>query len=92
MKPNMGNSTLGGMIDMGFDIMVNCGGRGCDRSKRLDLVAMAEKYGRDHGAMHADLIKLPWRCDLCGCREVSFTVVPRSKEYEPGRRAMRDKP
>ncbi|MCZ4501017.1 MAG: hypothetical protein JWQ74_3572 [Marmoricola sp.] len=82
------NSTFGGMIDMGFDIMVNCSSTACERSKRLDLEEMAIKYGRDHGALHDDLIKLPWRCELCGGHKVSFTVLPAGKEYDPARQAM----
>jgi hypothetical protein len=92
MKPVGSNNTLGGMIDMGFDIMVNCSGRGCDRSKRIDLVAVAEKYGRDDGAMHDDLIKLPWRCDQCGCHTYSVIHSPCQvpRNMRPGREAKGD--
>jgi hypothetical protein len=74
MTPARNSGTLGGMIDMGFVLMVHCLGRDCNRTRPVDLHALAEKYGRDHGSLRPDLVKLPWRCDRCGGRSVSFTI------------------
>lgn len=56
--------TLGAMIDSGHRIAVYC-----------DRPGLAERLGRDHGAMHDDLApKL--RCSKCGSKAVSIRVHP----------------
>jgi len=76
-----GNATLGDMIDHGNQITVYCETWGCKHGKTLDLMALADRYGRDHGALHWDLVKLPWKCEKCGGRQVSFRITPGSKQY-----------
>lgn len=73
--------TLGDLIDTDCRIYVCCETWGCNNMKVADLLALAAKYGRDHGAMHQDLIKLPWRCDRCHGRKVSFRLEPGCKQY-----------
>jgi hypothetical protein len=75
------HSTLGDMLDANFRVYVCCETWGCQNVKAANLEALAAKYGRDHGAMHWDLVKLPWRCDKCQGRKVSFRLEPGSKQY-----------
>jgi hypothetical protein len=74
------NSTFGACLDSGCGIIVNCvSSYECHHWKKLDIAAMVEKYGRDHGALHKDLIKLPWKCERCGGSKVSFTSTTNVK-------------
>ncbi len=77
----LSNSTLGDMIDNGNKITVYCETWGCQHGKTLDLEALAERYGRDHGALHNDLVGLPWKCEKCGGRKVSFRLQPGAMQY-----------
>ena len=78
-------NTIGDMIDKGFTLWVYCDTWGCHHGKQADLQALAKLYGRDHGAMHDDLVKLPWRCEECGGRKVTFRMQPGSKQYQSGK-------
>jgi hypothetical protein len=80
--------TLGALIDGGYTLYVFCASDNCNESNKVDLEALAGRYGRDHGAMHWDLVKLPWRCQRCGSRSVSFRLQPGGIQYAspPGRR------
>lgn len=60
-------------------IWAHCKRFGCQRSRKLDLVALSDRLGPNHGAMAADLVPL-LRCTSCGSREVMITVQP---DYEP---------
>ena len=75
------NNTIGAMIDQGYSLTIHYQSQGCGQSSPVDLQALADRYGRDHGALHADLIKLPWRCDQCGGRQVSFRLQPGAIQY-----------
>jgi hypothetical protein len=76
------NSTFGQCLDSGYEIYVCCESSShCHHGKKLDLEAMAAKYGRDHGTLHADLIKLRWKCEKCGGRKVSFRYQPGGIQY-----------
>lgn len=82
------NSTFGACLDSGSGLIVNCvSSYECHHSTKLDIAAMAARYGRDHGALHRDLIKLPWKCERCGGRKASFTsttyVRPQSEAQFP---------
>lgn len=44
---------------------VNCGHPACCHSVTLDLEALAERLGHNHGAMHDDLVQL-FTCTKCG--------------------------
>jgi hypothetical protein len=76
-------STLGDLIDGDFTLAVCCAGDNCNNHTNADLEALAKRYGRDQGSMHADLVKLPWRCELCGSRKVTFRLIPKSKDARP---------
>jgi hypothetical protein len=88
----MTNATLGDMLDNGDQLTVYCETWGCQHGKTLDLAALAERYGRGHGAMHRDLVKLPWKCEKCGGRNVSFRVSPGAMQYTFHRAVDPDEP
>jgi hypothetical protein len=73
--------TLGGMIDHGYTLHVYCETWGCGEGRKVDLERLAARYGREHGAMHQDLVGLPWKCQKCGGRKVSFRIAPGAKQY-----------
>jgi hypothetical protein len=83
------NATFGDCLDSGYSIRVYCDSISCSNGRALDLEAMVAKYGRDHGALHNDLIKLSWRCDKCGGRKVTFRYQPGTKEYDAKRPDLR---
>jgi hypothetical protein len=63
--------SLGDRIDAGHEMSVFCSD--CGRRSDLDLEALAEKLGRDHSALAADLAtKL--KCQECGSKRMSFNV------------------
>lgn len=64
-------STIGDFIDEGMGITAYCGG--CGRGQTLDLERLAEKLGRDHGALAGDL-KPKLKCARCGSKDMSFIV------------------
>jgi hypothetical protein len=75
------NATLGDCLDSGERIHVYCETWGCHHGKELDLAALAERLGRDHGALHNDLVGLRWRCEKCGGGKVSFRHTPGAMQY-----------
>jgi hypothetical protein len=71
--------TIGEMIDKHYGLTVCCEARGCHGGADVDLVALAARLGRDHGAMHDDLAG-KFRCSRCGSRRVSFRISPNVPE------------
>ena len=67
--------TLGEMIDKHYTLRVYCEAQCCNKGADVALVALADRLGRDHGAMHADLAD-KFRCTKCGSRRVSFRISP----------------
>ena len=63
--------TIGDHLDEGDDISVYCDD--CEWSTMLDLEMLAEKLGRDHGAMAQDL-RPKLKCSRCGSKNMSFIV------------------
>jgi hypothetical protein len=64
-------NTLGALIDTGHGLSAHCEAKApygiCGHTQQLDLEALAERLGRDHGSMHTDLAhKL--RCSKCGTK------------------------
>jgi hypothetical protein len=62
---------------------VNCGHPMCCKSTKLDIKALVNRLGPDHGSMHQDLVGL-FGCSRCNAAgrdrwPVSFTVIP---DYE----------
>lgn len=69
----MSNETLQGAIDMGQGIQATC--NACDHQAVLDLVALRDRLGPEHGALHNDLVPL-LVCSACGRRNASLTLIP----------------
>jgi len=66
-------STIGDYRDApGFSMHVHCFG-GCHHSAKLDLVALCERLGADHGCLAKDL-KPRFHCGKCGSRDIGFTI------------------
>ena len=64
-------------------VYVNCGHPMWGRSTKLDIQALIERLGADHGSMRHDLVGL-FGCSKCRAagrdrRPVFFTVIP---DYE----------
>lgn len=74
----MDNSTLQGAIDMGQRTRATC--NRCGHHSLLDLLALRDKLGPDHGALHKDLVPL-LRCSKCGGKNIGLTAIPGSREY-----------
>jgi hypothetical protein len=66
-------STLGAQADTGTPVTAYCNTRECGHSAELDIPALAEKLGRDHGAMHWDLVPL-LRCSKCGGKSIGLRM------------------
>ncbi|WP_287290213.1 hypothetical protein [Mesorhizobium sp.] len=69
-------------------IYVNCGHPMCCKSTKLDIRALIDRLGRDHGSMHDDPVGL-FVCSACKAadrdrRPVFFTCIP---DYEGQQRA-----
>lgn len=85
-------TTIQQAIDQRLSIFAACSGipgraPHCRRTARLDLGALKERLGPDHGAMHDDLVpKL--RCSECGGRNVGLVVIPCYDLGRPGARGL----
>lgn len=85
------NDTFGRLLDKGWTVYVCCESSSlCSNITKMDINAMAARYGRDHGSLHKDLVKLPWKCEKCGGRKVSFKYQPGGKQYDYGKDAGPD--
>lgn len=75
----MPGRTIQDVLDSGDTIRVWCHHPPCGHHGTLDFVALREKLGPDHGAMHDDLVpKL--KCSRCGGKKVGITVHLKSNE------------
>lgn len=74
-----GNSTIQGAIDLGLVINVHCHNAACANHATLDLHALRDKLGPDHGALHDDLVPL-LRCSKCGGRKVGIIISSKDAE------------
>lgn len=71
-------ATIGDMIASNSQLRVYCESRGCEEGRQgqwVDLQALADRLGEDHGCMHDDL-KDKFRCSHCGGKLVSFRHHP----------------
>lgn len=76
----MKGHTIQQRIDLGDTIHVYCHNSHCHHNAALDLLALRDKLGPDHGAMRDDLVpKL--RCSKCGGKDVGIIISPGTKEY-----------
>ncbi len=72
--------TIADVIAAGDTIYANCSDPRCFAGTKLDLDALADRLGPDHGAMHDDLTPL-LKCSQCRAegrphRRPFLTVVP----------------
>lgn len=72
--------TIAEAIARGDRIWGYCIESSCRHMAVLDLLALRDRLGPDHGALRADLVpKL--RCSKCGSRQVGIFSTPGTKEY-----------
>ena len=76
----MPDKTLADTLAANETLLVNCGHPACCKSTKLDVQALIDQLGPDHGAMHWDLVRL-FGCSACNAegrerRPVFFTFVP----------------
>jgi len=77
---SMAGRTIQDVIDSGDTIRAYCHAYQCNHSAVLDMIALRDRFGPDHGAMHDDLVpKL--RCIKCGGKKVGIISTPGTKEY-----------
>lgn len=81
MKEIVSVTTVGDLIDHGYKLRVVCGTDRCHEDKPVDLQKIVERFGGHHRAMQSDLARLPWRCQRCGGRKVSFRISPGGTQY-----------
>ena len=87
------SKTLADVIAENETLYVNCSHTLCWRTVKLDVHALADSLGADHGAMHDDLVKL-FRCTKCYAegrdqRPVFFTYLT---DYEADRQRRNARP
>ncbi|MER9590920.1 hypothetical protein NKI94_19205 [Mesorhizobium australicum] len=76
----MPQKTLAETLAARETLHVNCSHPMCCKSTRLDIAALIDRLGPDHGSMHQDLVGL-FGCSDCKAagrdrRPVFFTLVP----------------
>jgi hypothetical protein len=74
------SKTLADVLAANEALYVNCSSAACFHTAKMDVRALADRLGPDHGAMHDDLVKL-FRCTKCDAegrqqRPVFFTCIP----------------
>ncbi|MER9403407.1 hypothetical protein NKI36_05010 [Mesorhizobium caraganae] len=79
----MPQKTLAETLAARESLYVNCGHPMCCKSTKLDVHALIERLGPDHGSMHQDLVGV-FGCSDCKAagrdrRPVFFTCLP---DYE----------
>ncbi|TIX56641.1 MAG: hypothetical protein E5V28_18715 [Mesorhizobium sp.] len=84
----MPQKTLADTLAARETVYVNCAHPMCCKSTKLDIQALIDRLGRDHGSMHDDLVRL-FVCSNCKAagrnrRQVFFTCIP---DYEGQQRA-----
>jgi hypothetical protein len=77
----MPRKTLADTLAARETVYVNCGHPMCCKSTKLDIQALIDRLGSDHGSMHRDLVGL-FGCSKCKAegrdrRPVFFTFIPR---------------
>jgi hypothetical protein len=85
----MPGDTIGDLVAENASLYVNCEHPQCQHTKLLDLTALIDRLGRDHGAMHDDLVR-KFRCTKCERegrprRAVFFTLVPNYRRIDARR-------
>lgn len=73
------NGTIQGMIDGGYLARAYCHNKACGHHADLDWLALRDRLGPDHGALHDDIApKL--RCSKCGGKAIGIIVSPDPKK------------
>ncbi|MER9403694.1 hypothetical protein NKI36_06480 [Mesorhizobium caraganae] len=80
MEIAMPQKTLADILAARESVYVNCAHPVCCKSTKLDVQALIDRLGPDHGSMHQDLVGL-FACSDCKAanrdrRPMFFTVVP----------------
>lgn len=60
----MPQKTLADTLAAHEAVYVTCGHPVCCKSAQVDIQALIDKLGPDHGSMHADLVGI-FRCEDC---------------------------
>lgn len=69
--------TLGALIDHGFRISIHCGNQFCRHYTRLDLHALAERFGRDFLVIgKPNPLTARMRCSKCGGKDLGLILQP----------------
>lgn len=69
------------MIDLGQGVRATC--NQCRHAAMLDLSALRQRLGPDHGSLRADLVPL-LRCKECRSKDASITIVADAPTYDGG--------
>lgn len=72
-------STIQDRIDGGYNLTVYCHNPDCHHRAELDWLALRDKLGPDHGAMHDDIVPL-LRCTKCNGergKQIGIRVAPK---------------
>lgn len=67
-------ATIGELIDYQYHLTAHCA---CGRHADIDLEKLAEKLGREHGAMAKDLLP-KMKCSGCKSRFSAITISPKN--------------
>lgn len=79
------NATIQGTIDVQMGIRAWC--NSCHHVPGLDLIALRDRLGPDHRAMHDDLVpKL--RCQSCDGKDIGLMVYDATPRGEDRARAL----
>lgn len=78
--------TIQSFIESGDVLTAYCHNSRCNHHSVLDMAALREKLGPDHGSMHDDLVpKL--RCSKCGGKKLGLIRSPDYKRIDAERMA-----
>jgi len=69
--------TIGELIEYQYDLTAHCGNKACGRHIDIDLEKLADKLGRDHGAMAKDLLP-KMHCSVCKSRFSAISISPKN--------------
>ncbi|MER9588558.1 hypothetical protein NKI94_07090 [Mesorhizobium australicum] len=83
----MPQKTLAETLAARETLHVNCSHPMCCKSTKLDVQALIDRLGADHGSMHQDLVDL-FGCSDCKAagrerRPVFFTCIPDHEGQQP---------
>lgn len=69
--------TLGALIEHGFRLSIHCDNQFCRHSAKLDLEALADRFGRDFVAIgNPNPLTARMRCSRCGGKDLGLILSP----------------